>query len=187
MKNSLAILISGRGSNMMALVNNCGAGLLDADVSFVASDRPDAPGLSWAREREIPVRVLPYSTQGKKKAEECLDRLMKDTGTGWIALAGFMRILSPDFVAGRKGRIINIHPSLLPSFPGKNSIREAFEHEVKITGVTVHFVDELVDHGRIIAQEPVRMLPGDTIEDLEERIHRTEHVLFTRALIGIMS
>lgn len=187
MKNRLAVLISGRGSNMIAIADNCRAGLLDAEISFVASDRPDAPGLSWARGMKIPVRILPYSSQGRESAEKWLDDLLDNTGTDWLALAGFMRILSPEFVAKRKGRVINIHPSLLPSFPGRNSIREAYDHGVKITGVTVHFVDELVDHGKIIAQEPVRILPDDTIEDLEERIHMTEHVLFSRALMEIMS
>jgi phosphoribosylglycinamide formyltransferase-1 len=97
-----------------------------------------------------------------------------------------MRILSPGFVAPRRGRIVNIHPSLLPSFPGRDSISEAFAHGVKLTGVTVHLVDEEVDHGEILAQEPVRILPGDTLEELEERIHQAEHVMYTRTLIALL-
>jgi len=98
-----------------------------------------------------------------------------------------MRILSPRFVAPRMGRIVNIHPSLLPSFPGRDSIRAAYEKGVKVTGVTVHLVDEEVDHGEILAQEPVRIHPGDTLEMLEDRIHRVEHVLYTRTLIDLLS
>lgn len=186
MKPTMAILISGRGTNMNTIVDNCHDGLINAEVAFVASDNPDAAGLHSARQKGIPTRVLPYSSQGRRDAERCLETLLEDHSVRWLILAGFMRILSPGFVAPRRGRIVNIHPSLLPSFPGRDSIREAFGHGVKLTGVTVHLVDEEVDHGEILAQEPVRILPGDTLEELEERIHQAEHVLYTRTLIDLL-
>lgn len=186
MKPRLAILISGRGSNMASIVDNCRSGLLNAEVAFVASDNPEAGGLLSASQRKIPTYLLPYSPQGGDNAERRLEDLLEDHSVEWLVLAGFMRILSPRFVAPRMGRIVNIHPSLLPCFPGRDSIRAAYEKGVKVTGVTVHLVDEEVDHGEILAQEPVRILPGDTLETLEERIHQTEHVLYTRALIDLL-
>ena len=171
---------------MSVLVDNCSTGLLHAEVAFVASDNPEAGGLLSAHQRKIPTHLLPYSSLGGDNAERRLEILLEDHSAEWLLLAGFMRILSPRFVALRKGRIVNIHPSLLPSFPGKDSIRAAYEGEVKVTGVTVHLVDEEVDHGEILAQEPVRILPGDTLETLEERIHQTEHVLYTRTLIDLL-
>ncbi|HOG14572.1 MAG TPA: formyltransferase family protein, partial [Synergistales bacterium] len=129
---------------------------------------------------------LPNPERDWEGAEKHLEGLLEEYSTGWVVLAGFMRILSPRFVAPRMGRIVNIHPSLLPSFPGRDSIRAAYEKGVKVTGVTVHLVDEEVDHGEILAQEPVRIHPGDTLETLEDRIHRVEHVLYTRTLIDLL-
>ncbi|MDO9508755.1 MAG: phosphoribosylglycinamide formyltransferase [Thermovirgaceae bacterium] len=186
MKRRIAILISGRGSNMLALARNCGGGLLNAEVFFVACDNPEAPGLADAEKLGLKTHLLPYAALGKYKAEEHLDRLISDSRAEWLILAGFMRVLSPGFVLRRRGRIVNIHPSLLPAFPGKDSIRRAFDHGVMVTGVTVHLVDEQVDHGKILAQEPVRIFPGEPIEDLEERIHQAEQILYTRTLIHLL-
>ena len=150
MKPRIAILISGRGSNMLAIARNCAGGVLKADISFVASDKPDAAGLAEAQKMGIKTHILPYRDLGRSKAEGHLDDLLSASGTDWLLLAGFMKILSQEFVSLRNGRIINIHPSLLPAFPGVDSIRRALGYDVSVTGVTVHLVDEMVDHGRII-------------------------------------
>lgn len=186
MKKSIAVLISGRGSNMIAIAQNCSCGLLNANVAFVASDNPEAPGLVEAGKMGLKTFLLPYEELGKTRAEGHLLNLLGSSGVDWLILAGFMRILSPEFVSRRKGHIVNIHPSILPAFPGLDPIRRAFDHGVKITGVTVHLVDEMVDHGRILAQEPVRISPGDSIEELQEKIHSTEHILYTRTLIDLL-
>lgn len=186
MKPRVAILISGRGSNMIAIARSCAGNVLKADISFVASDRPDAAGLVEAEKMALKTHILPYRDLGRSGAEGHLDGLLSTSKTDWLLLAGFMKILSPEFVSARKGRIVNIHPSLLPAFPGVDSIRRAFEYGVSVTGVTVHLVDEMVDHGRIISQEPVRILPGESLESLEERIHSTEHILYTRTLINLL-
>ncbi len=187
MTTNMAILISGRGTNMLAIADSCITGLLDARISFVASDEPSAKGLEEASRLGIDTRILPYRESGKEKSEEILQGLLEGSGANLIILAGFMRILSPGFVFRWRERIINIHPSLLPSFPGTGSIRKAWEHGVKITGVTVHMVDEIVDNGRILAQEPVRIMPGMTLEELEDNIHRTEHILYSRTLRDLLA
>ena len=186
MKPRLAVLVSGRGSNMLAIARNCSNGFLNAEISFVGSDNPESQGLAEAGRMGLETIDLPYGDMGRRCAEKHRESLLSETRSGWLILAGFMKILSPDFVRLRKGRIVNIHPSLLPSFPGIDSIRRAFEHGVSITGVTVHLVDEMVDHGKILSQEPVRILPGDSVESLEKRIHETEHILYTRTLIDIL-
>lgn len=186
MRTTIAILISGKGSNMIAIARNCSCGLLNADIAFVASDNPEAPGLVEAEKLGLKTFLLPYEETGRTGAEKHLSGMMSTSGVDWLILAGFMRILSPGFVSQRKGQIVNIHPSILPSFPGLDPIRRAFDHGVKITGVTVHLVDEMVDHGRILAQEPVRINPADSVEELEEKIHSTEHVLYTRTLIDLL-
>lgn len=186
MKPRVAILISGRGSNMLSIAHNCAGGILKADISFVTADNPEAEGLAEAAKLGLQTHVLPYGALPRAQAEDRLDSLLSASGTNWLLLAGFMKILSPEFVSRRSGRIVNIHPSLLPSFPGVNSIKRAFEYGVSITGVTVHLVDEMVDHGRILSQEPVRIIPGETLESLEARIHSTEHILYTRTLIELL-
>lgn len=165
---------------MIALAKACKEGTLDAEILFVASDRSDAAGLETASSIEIPTMLLPYPD--KVKAEEQLAFELHRQQVDWVILAGFMRILSPRFVEQFRGQIINIHPSLLPSFPGAHAIQEAWEYGVKITGVTVHCVDEQVDHGPILAQEAVPVLSSDSIESLEERIHAAEHRLYAATL-----
>ncbi len=187
MTPTIAILISGRGTNMLAIAHNCASGLLDARIAFVASDEPTAKGLEEASKLGIDTRILPYMECSKEKCEDMLQDLLIKSGSCFIVLAGFMRILSAGFVSRWRERIVNIHPSLLPSFPGTDSIRRAWEHGVKITGVTIHIVDEMIDHGRILAQEPVRIVPGTTLEKIEENIHQTEHILYTRTLRDLLS
>ena len=181
-KPRIAILISGTGTNMVALVNACKAGGLQADITFVGSDRASAKGLITAQEMGMETKLFNYKLEGKENAEARLADEIEATNSEWIVLAGYMRILTPDFVRRFQGRIINIHPALLPSFPGAHAIQDAWDAGVETTGVTIHIVDEEVDHGPILAQEEVHRLPEDTIETLEERIHKTEHKLYKAAL-----
>lgn len=178
----IAILISGRGSNMVALTERVRSGDLEAQIAFVGSDRADASGISKAQEMGLPVALFPYREMGRTAAEDALAERLEREGVDWIVLAGFMRILSTTFVERFQGRIINIHPSLLPSFPGTDSIREAWEYGVRVTGVTVHIVDGQVDHGPILAQVPVPVVPGKSLEDLESSIHAAEHELYWSTL-----
>lgn len=187
MSKRLAILLSGKGSNMETIARNCAAGFIDASVSFVASDHSNAMGLEKARALGIPVLVLPYEEKGRAGAESCLLERFKQEETDLLVLAGFMRILSPWFVNQLRGKILNIHPALLPSFPGTNAIERAWKAGTKITGVTVHLVDEEVDHGPVLEQEPVRIDPEETLESLERKIHNVEHRLYSRVLREIAS
>lgn len=181
---SFAILISGKGSNMETIVEAVGSKKLNGRIAFVASDTPEAAGLKRAADLGLPTAVLPYA-EGKKKGEEELKKLCRIHGAEWIVLAGFLSILSPEFVRSFKNRIVNIHPSLLPSFPGKHGIEDAWRRGVKITGVTVHLVDEGVDTGPILAQQALEIRSGESLENLEERIHRAEHSLYWKTLSAL--
>ncbi len=178
----LAILVSGRGTNMEAICRKIESGELPADLTFIASDNPEAAGLQKAQKAGVRIEVLPYHKVNRKAAEEHLARLIKETETEWIVLAGFMKILSSEFVRQHQGKIVNIHPSILPSFQGAKGIEDAWNYGVKITGVTVHLVDEEVDHGIILAQRPVIVEESDSIEDLEEKIHSVEHEIYWKTL-----
>lgn len=180
-KPKVAIMISGTGTNMEALLKAMASGELNAEPAFVGSDKSGAKGLKTAASMGVDTVCFDYS-KGKTAAEADIERSVKETGANWIVLAGYMRILSPDLVNKFPGRIINIHPSLLPSFPGAHGIEDAWNYGVKVTGVTVHIVDELVDHGRILAQKPVEITEDDTIDTVEEKIHRVEHEIYKRAL-----
>ncbi len=178
----IAILISGTGTNMHAIIRAVKDGELDAEVAFVGSDNPAAKGLETAALLGVETRVFPYRAFGRDIAEDVIAAAVEETGTDWIVLAGFMRILSPTFVRRFAGRVINIHPALLPLFPGAHGIRDAWDAGVDETGVTVHIVDEEVDHGPILAQEKVKRELGDTIETLEAKIHAVEHKLYKKTL-----
>ncbi|MBC7322189.1 MAG: phosphoribosylglycinamide formyltransferase [Acetomicrobium sp.] len=182
----MAILVSGRGTNMVALAQRCFSGDLKADISFVASDKKDALGIKKAREMGFETIILPYN-EGMARAEEHLNEKILSQSVEWIVLAGFMRILSSDFVGKYRDKIVNIHPSLLPAFPGTSAIKDAFEYGVKVTGVTVHLVDELMDHGPILSQREVHVEDSDTLESLEEKIHEAEHDLYWRTLRELFS
>lgn len=181
MKTRAAILISGSGTNMAAIAEAVKAGELDAEITFVGSDKEDAAGLTKAAALGLLTKTFSYKN-GKAAAEEEMAGAVTSTGTDWIILAGYMRILSPDFVKRFAGRIINIHPSLLPSFPGAHAITDAWNYGVKVTGVTIHVVDELVDHGEILAQCAVKINGADTPETLEVKIHKIEHRLYKATL-----
>lgn len=178
----IAILISGRGTNMEHLVNRAIAGDFPASVVFVGSDNPEAKGLEKARLLGIETKCYPYRDRERKACEEALIKDIEAAHIDWVILAGFMKILSPHFVSRFKGKIVNIHPSLLPAFPGTAAIEQAWRHGVRITGVTVHLVDEQVDHGTILSQEAIPVSPGDSLESLETKIHEVEHQLYWKTL-----
>lgn len=184
----MAILISGNGTNMEAIGRTCEKGSLNAEIALVASDNPDAPGLKKAESAGYETFISPYKKGlTREENEGPFIEIIREKEIDWIVLAGFMKILSSRFVASFPGRIVNIHPSLLPAFPGAHAIQDAFEANADVTGVTVHLVDELVDHGPVIAQEEVFVLPSDTPETLTERIHQVEHKLYPQALQELMN
>lgn len=187
---TLGILASGRGSNCKAILDAVAEGGLAARPVLVLSDNSDAPVLRLAAERGVPARCI---DPGRARARIAPDRervyvdALRQAGASWIALAGFMRILGQDFLQAFPGRIVNIHPSLLPAFPGLDAAGQAHRHGVKIAGCTVHFVDEGVDSGPIIAQAPVPVEPGDTEDDLRTRVLEREHRLYIEALGLVLS
>lgn len=176
-------MISGNGTNMEKIIESCESGVLDAEVALVISDKPNAPGIAKARARHVRTIVRTYAADRSREQNEApiVETIARER-IDWIVLAGFMRILSGDFVRRFRGRIVNIHPSLLPAFPGAHAIEDALEAKADFTGVTVHIVDELVDHGPVMAQEEVPIYPGDSLETLSERIHAVEHRLYPRTL-----
>ncbi len=176
MTKRIGVLLSGRGSNFEALADSVVAGRIpDAQITLVVSNREDAPGLARAIERGIPARVIPSKGIERETYDRMVVAALDDARVDLVCLAGFMRLLSPYFVAAFRGRILNIHPSLLPAFPGLEAQRQALEYGVKFSGCTVHFVDELLDAGPIIAQAIVPVEAGDTEETLSARILAQEH------------
>lgn len=182
MRKKLGILISGRGSNMAALVEASRAADCPYEVALVASDKPDAPGLAWAREQGVP--VFAHSPRGipKPEYEAAIDTALREAGVEAIALAGYMRLLSDEFVARWRGRIVNIHPSLLPLHKGLDTHRRAIEAGDSHGGTSVHIVTEELDAGAVLGQARVAILPGDTPESLAERVLAEEHRLYPRVV-----
>jgi phosphoribosylglycinamide formyltransferase 1 len=179
----IVILISGRGSNMQAIVRACAAEAWNAQVVAVLSNRPDAPGLAHAREQGIATAVVDHKTHATRDAFDAeLASVIEGYAPDVVALAGFMRILTDGFVARFEGLLVNVHPSLLPAFTGLHTHRRAIEAGCKLAGATVHFVTPALDHGPIIAQAVVPVLPGDTPERLSARVLEREHVLYPRAI-----
>jgi phosphoribosylglycinamide formyltransferase-1 len=180
---SIVILISGRGSNMQAIVEAVQANALPVRISAVLSNRADAAGLEFARNRNIPVAVVNHRDYASREAfDAALAAAIDAHSPDLVVLAGFMRILTPQFVGHYSGRMINIHPSLLPAFPGTDTHRRALEAGVKKHGCTVHFVTVEVDQGPIIIQGEVPILPGDTEAALAARVLEKEHVIYPRAV-----
>ncbi|MBI3851296.1 MAG: phosphoribosylglycinamide formyltransferase [Verrucomicrobia bacterium] len=182
----LGVLGSGKGSNFVAIADACAAGRIPAAVAVVLSDVADAGILERARERKMPAQYIPpgkFRTKLDEIAERAYVTALQEAGADLIVLAGFMRVLKGDFLRAFEGRIVNIHPSLLPSFPGLEAWKQALDHGVKVTGCTVHLVDAGVDCGPIIAQQTVPVLDDDTPETLLERIHGAEHELYP-AVVG---
>ncbi len=185
MKKKLGVLISGRGSNFEAIARNIAEGKLDAEIAVVISNRPQARGLEIARERGIPAVCIPSKGLDREVYDRMLIEELRCREVDLVCLAGFMRLLSAAFVREFPLRILNIHPSLLPAFPGLEAQHQALEHGVKISGCTVHFVDEHLDHGPIIVQAAVPVLDDDTEESLSARILKEEHRIYAEA-IGIV-
>ena len=181
----LGILISGRGSNFEAIANNIARRKLDAEIAIVISNRASAPGLEIARERGIPIRIIPSQGMDREAYDKLLIDELRTHEVELVCLAGFMRLLSANFVRAFPNRVLNIHPSLLPAFPGLDAQRQALEHGVKITGCTVHFVDEFLDSGPIVVQAAVPVLDLDTVESLSARILAQEHLIYSQAIQAI--
>jgi phosphoribosylglycinamide formyltransferase 1 len=179
----IGILISGRGSNMVALVDAVKSGEIpDSQVAVVISDKPDAAGLQKARERGIETLVIERSARPRIEHDAEIAAELKRRGVELVCLAGYMRLLSPDFVRAFPNRIVNIHPSLLPAFPGLNVQQQAIDAGVKISGCTVHYVNEHLDAGPIILQRAVEVKDDDTAETLSARILEQEHFLYVEAV-----
>jgi formyltetrahydrofolate-dependent phosphoribosylglycinamide formyltransferase len=184
MRCRTAVLISGRGSNMAALVRAAQDPAYPATIALVLSNRPDAPGLALAAEAGIPTAVIDHRPfRGDRAAHErAVDAALRSAGAEWVCLAGYMRLLTPFLVDAWAGRMLNIHPSLLPAFPGLDTHARALERGVKVHGCTVHLVTREMDGGPILAQAAVPVLPGDTEAILAERVLRQEHVIYPAAL-----
>jgi phosphoribosylglycinamide formyltransferase-1 len=178
----LGILISGRGSNFEAIADRIAACELDAEIAVVISNRADAPGLEAARRRGLPAVAIPSKGLDREVYDRMLVQELRARGVELVCLAGFMRLLSATFVRAFPNRVLNIHPSLLPSFPGLDAQHQALEHGVRVTGCTVHFVDENLDAGPILVQATVPVLNSDTVETLSARILKEEHRIYSEAL-----
>ena len=183
----LGILLSGRGSNFAAIAKNIAAGNLDADIAVVISNVPDAGGLEIARECGLKSVVMPSKGIAREAYDRSVVAQLQSHAVDLVCLAGFMRLLSAEFCRAFPMRVLNIHPSLLPAFPGLDAQRQALEHGVKITGCTVHFVDEQLDAGPIIRQAAVPVLDNDTVESLAARILLEEHRIYTEAIRVVLS
>ena len=184
----LGILLSGRGSNFLAIAESIRAGKLPGvEIALVVSNVAEAPGIAAAEQLGLPYAVL--VSKGRKRAEHDADvaALLKAHIVDLVCLAGYMRLLSPEFVAAFPHRILNIHPSLLPAFPGLDAQQQAFDYGVKVTGCTVHFVDDELDHGAIILQRSIPVLESDDAHSLAARILAEEHIAYTEAIARVAS
>ncbi len=182
----LGVLVSGNGSNLQAILDACQVGRLDARVRVVLSNVADARALDRARSAGVPAVCVPHRDYADREVfEEAVSAALTEAGVEWIVLAGFMRVLTPGFLKRYEGRIVNIHPALLPSFPGVHGPRQAVRYGAKISGCTVHFVDEGVDTGPIIAQRAVAVRDDDDEDALAQRILREEHALLVEVLSWI--
>ncbi|HVN94355.1 MAG TPA: phosphoribosylglycinamide formyltransferase [Terracidiphilus sp.] len=184
----LGVLLSGRGSNFLAIAESIRAGRLPGvEIAVVISNVADARGLAHAREMGLRTKVL--VSKGRKREEHDADvaACLREHEVDLVCLAGYMRLLSPQFVAAFPHRILNIHPSLLPAFPGLDAQEQAFNYGVEVTGCTVHFVDEELDHGAIVVQRAVRVLASDDAHSLAERILKEEHLAYTEAIARVAS
>jgi phosphoribosylglycinamide formyltransferase-1 len=187
-KFRIGILGSGKGSNFMAIADACSRPDSPAQVALVLSDVADAPILARAHERNIPAQAIApgkFRTKLEDDAERAFVNALQNAQVDLIALAGFMRVLKGEFLRAFTGRIVNIHPSLLPSFPGLQAWKQALDYGVKVTGCTVHFIDAGVDSGPIIAQQTVSVQDGDTAETLHQRIQAAEHDLYPKCVLAL--
>jgi phosphoribosylglycinamide formyltransferase-1 len=183
----LGILISGRGSNFEAIAGRVASGSLQAEIAVVISNRDGAPGLEIARRRGLPAVSLPSKGLDRESYDLQVIQELKSRQVDLVCLAGYMRLLSVRFIREFPNRILNIHPSLLPAFPGLDAQHQAIEHGVKVSGCTVHFVDEYLDAGPIVLQAAVPVLDEDTAEALSARILREEHRIYSEAIAVVLS
>ncbi len=182
-KLPIGVLISGSGTNLQQLIDHIREGFLDAEIRVVISDKATAYGLERARAAGIPaVHIDPADFADRGAFNEAIRDELVERGVEYVVMAGYMRLLGTQVLEAFPNRVLNIHPALLPSFAGAHGIKDAFDHGVKVAGVTVHFANEVFDEGPIIAQEAVPVLETDTIESLEERIHNVEYRLYPRVL-----
>lgn len=183
LKMNIAVFASGKGSNFSAIARAIKKGDIKANLALLVCDNPDAGAIIRAKQAKVKTALVKREDFGNKREFEAkIIECLKQNKIDLIVLAGFMRILSPEFVHKYKGRIINIHPAILPSFKGAHAIKDAFDYGIKVTGVTVHFVDERMDHGPIILQKALCVEETDTLESIEEKIHRIEHRLYPQAI-----
>src|SRR5436305_13700102 len=187
MATPIAVLLSGRGSNFLALHAAVERGEVPAGIVLVLSNVADAPGLAKAREFGLPAVAIPHQGLSRRAHEEKVIAALREAKAEWICLAGYMRLLSPGLVGAFPRRIVNIHPSLLPAFPGLDAQGQALAHGVKVTGCTVHLVDEGLDSGPIVVQRTVPVLDGDTAAALSARILAAEHLAYPEALRRLLT
>jgi phosphoribosylglycinamide formyltransferase 1 len=183
----LGILLSGRGSNFLAIADSVRKKLLPAEIAVVISNRAEAPGLEAARQRGLHACLIPSKGRTREEHDGEIVAALRKAHVDLVCLAGYMRLLSPEFVRAFPNRILNIHPSLLPAFPGLDAQKQAIEHGVKVSGCTVHFVDEHLDHGAIILQKPVPVQDDDDADSLSARILQQEHIAYTEAIRLVLS
>jgi phosphoribosylglycinamide formyltransferase-1 len=180
---NIAVFASGRGTNFGAIIRAVKKGTIKANLSLLVCDNPKAGAIARAKRAGIKIALVKREDfANKEDFENKIIAHLDENKIDLIVLAGFMRMLSPEFVGRYAGRILNIHPALLPSFKGTEAIKDAFDYGVKVTGVTVHFVDEKMDHGPIILQKAVEIQENDTLESLEKKIHKIEHHLYPEAI-----
>jgi len=183
----IGVLLSGRGSNFQAIAGNVAAGLIPAEIAVVIGNRVEAGGLAAARELGLTALTRPSKGLDREAYDRQLIAALREHRVEWVVLAGYMRILSAEFIRAFPQRILNIHPSLLPSFPGLDAQHQAFDYGVKISGCTVHFVDEHLDHGPIVMQAPVPVAPDDTAETLSAKILAEEHRIYSDSLRRLLT
>src|SRR6266496_2779754 len=185
MKN-VGVLVSGRGTNLQALIDAAAGGRLGGRIAVVISNVEDAPGLERARKAGIPAHFRDHRGRPRDEFDQELVALLSEHAVDLVCLAGYMRLLSPAFIRAFAGRILNVHPSLLPAFPGLEAQRQAWEHGVKVSGATVHLVDESLDAGPIVLQEAVAVSATDEAEGLAARILEAEHRIYPRAVRAML-
>ena len=183
----VGVLVSGRGSNLQALVDAAREGRLGGEVAVVVSNVPAAPALDKARAAGVPAVVCDHRGKPREEHDRNVLRVLQEHGVELVSLAGYMRLLSTPFLSALPHRVVNINPSLLPAFPGLDAQRQAWEHGVKVSGATVHLVEEALDAGPIVMQEAVEVRPGDTPETLAARILEAEHRIYPRAVRLLLS
>ncbi|QOY37834.1 phosphoribosylglycinamide formyltransferase [Anaerobacillus isosaccharinicus] len=184
----LAVFASGSGTNFQAILDAIEKGKLNAEVALLVCDKPNAFAIERAKKHNIEVfQFIPKNFENKQAFEKVILQQLQDLNVEWIFLAGYMRLIGETLLEAYEGRIVNIHPSLLPSFPGKDAIEQAYEAKVKVSGVTIHFVDAGMDTGPIIAQAPIYIEASDTLEDVRTKIQEVEHRLYPEVIDKLLN